>query len=172
MWTCREETQWELERFWILALLGGVVCLPLRSQAGKQGQHIFGSCRGVTFCGDGTTSCCSFTQLLNKPVPVMFTPNLFPSNSASEQCLGVSVLREDRGPDGPDRPGAQVHGRVPNPDSGDVKGPTDFSGEALWLSNTPRSLGSPCSSAWRLSLNGRQAYLCCGTTVGSSTKCI
>lgn len=33
-------------------------------------------CQGFTFCGDGTTSCCSFTQLLNKPVHVMFTPNL------------------------------------------------------------------------------------------------
>lgn len=114
-------------------------------------------CRGFTFCGDGTTSGCRFAQILMASLQLkgrnQFTQcspqisPLFPSNSASEQRLGVGVLREDRGPDGPDRSGAQVHGRIPNPDSGDVKGPTDFSGEALWLSNTPRSLGSPCSSA-------------------------
>lgn len=138
-------------------------------------EFFFLLCWGVPSFGVGTTPHCRLAwrlmarlQLRARKQMPWHQPQIFllVSNVASEQCLGVGVLREDRGPDGLDWPGTQVHGRVPNPDSGDVKGPMDFSGEALWLANTPRSLGSPCSSKQGLFVNGRRAYLCCGTTVG------
>lgn len=53
------------------------------------------------------------------------------ANLASEQHLGVGVLREDRGSDGSDRSGTQIHGHLPHTDSGDVKGSTHR--EALWF---------------------------------------